>query len=84
MQFDYVEKRIGAHFLALLINGDASGLSDAEIDSLTDWQLQISCARVPSSSHWAVVENSREEFARCDVSGLMGACESVRYYFPLT
>ena len=79
-QFDYVEARILGVFLSWIINADASALTPEELDALTQWELSITNARVPAG-HWDVVEGGRNEFARCDVTGLMGDCETVRYYF---
>lgn len=84
VKFDYVEKRIGSYFLPLLVNGDASGLEASEIEALTAFQLEVSRGRVPSSFHWTVVDDSHEDFTRCAVTGLMGECETVRYYFTKT
>jgi hypothetical protein len=75
--WDYVEARIGSHFLSYLINGDASGIEDSEARALDNYIAQIQEGR--EGGHWS--DGETEEFARCAITGLMGECVNVRYNF---
>lgn len=70
--------RVGAHFLPAIINGDESGLTDVESAQLGEWLAQQQDGR-NASGHWATVEDSRDEFALCEVTGLWSECESVTF-----
>lgn len=78
MQFDHYEHRIAAHYLPALINGDYTGMTDAEETEFTAW-IESTDRRI---SHWDVTDHG-DNFARCEVSGLHADCAIVRGYFPL-
>ncbi len=77
MQFDHYEYRIAAHYLPALINGDYTGMTDAEEREFTDFLESID-RRV---THWDVTDYG-DNFARCEVTGLHADCATVRAYFP--
>jgi len=65
---------VGDHFLPGLFNGDISGLDDGEIQQLLDFEKR--CADL-GDGHYDI--GGQEDFSRCDVSGVMGACHQVGY-----
>ena len=67
---------IGAHFAALVANGDATGLTDEEEALFADLERDArdSAPDGYTFSHWAVDTDDRDEFARCDATGLRGEC----------
>jgi hypothetical protein len=65
-------KDIGyAHWASYIINGDASGLEEEEIEAADNWL---------SGRPWPIDVGEEEEFTR-DVPGLPGA--GVEYIFPV-
>ncbi len=81
MQWDHYEYRIGAHYLSALINGDYSGMSDAESAEFDEWLADAkSNAREAGFTigHWCDVEDSGEDWGRCYVSGLFDMRVTVR------
>ena len=86
MKFDYIEVTIGSHFLCALINADSSGLDDDEDTQLANWEADIimtasACAAI-GPGHWSYGHGT-DEFGLCDVTGLRGDVETVRYMFPI-
>ena len=77
MQFDTYTYTIGAHFLPALINADDSGLSDDESRALLAFELDL-----PGDGHWSADDTDSSEFARCDVTGTMGAVVVCQYHAP--
>jgi DNA-directed RNA polymerase subunit RPC12/RpoP len=65
---------VGDHFLPGLVNADISGLDDEEIQQLREFEGK--CA-VLGSGHFDV--GGQEDFAWCDVSGMMATCHRVGY-----
>jgi len=74
MKFEQYEYTIGSHFLSALINGDTSGLSDAEEKELDEWLESLG----HSDGHWATTDD-HDEFGRCDVTDLRSSVETVVY-----
>jgi hypothetical protein len=73
MQWDHYEYRIGEHYLSALINGDESGMSDTESEEFNAWRIEAEINAEQSGftvGHWCDVEDSREDWGRCYVSGL--------------
>ena len=81
--WDHIECSIGTHFLPALINCDPSGLNDAELAQLVDFERAIiKSARDnfgAALGHWSV--HGTEEFARCDVTASRGDVQEVHYNF---
>lgn len=76
MHFDHYEYRIASHYIPALINGDETGMTDAEQKEFSDW-LESTDRRI---THWDVTDEG-DNFARCEVSGLHADCATVRGYF---
>ncbi len=70
--WDCYEYCIAEHYLSALINGDHSGMTDAESAQFTEWETQ---ARADARwagwtvGHWSYDNGSGEEWDRCEVSG---------------
>lgn len=77
MKFQEMDYNIGAHFASALINGDYSGLDDAEEKLFNDWLEQNEMR----GGHWDMVGDDIE-FTRCEISNLMGDCFTARQYYP--
>ncbi len=81
MQWDHYDYRIGEHYLSALINGDESGMSDAESAKFDAW-IETAQSNATESGftvgHWCDVENSGEDWGRCEVSGLFDMRVTVR------
>lgn len=78
MQFDTYTYTIGSHFLPALINGDETGLEDSESE-----QLEGFLRTVPAGGHWSYEDCDAFDFARCDVTNLMGAVIVCQYHVPV-
>ena len=76
MKFDSMEYTIGSHLASALVNADYSGLDDNEARDLDAW-LEENEFR---GNHWDIGET--HEFARCEISGLMGECITATQYYP--
>ena len=76
MKFEYYDYTISEHYAPAIINDDYSGLDDGEHAALTNW-LEDNEQR---ASHWDIEDENRH-FARCEVSGLMSDCLTIRQYF---
>lgn len=70
---------VGSQFAALIANGDATGLTGDEDDafSIFETEARLSPPDGYTFSHWSIDTDSRDEFARCDVTGLRGECYAV-------
>lgn len=64
---------IGQHFVSAIINGDFSGLSDAEEHDLLSF-----LAQVETVGHWATTDES-DEFGECEITGMRGPVETLNY-----
>ena len=78
MKFETYTYTIGAHFLPALINGDESGLSLGEGNALASFD-----ANLPGAGHWSCDDADGFDFARCDVTGMMGAVVVCQYLVPV-
>lgn len=67
---------IGTQFAALVANGDDSHLTDDEAEDFA--ALERSARDNPPEGytfgHWAIEIDERDEFARCEATGLHGDC----------
>lgn len=86
MTFESITYRIGTHFLPALVNGDWSGLSDEEAETFERWFEAASAEWTDSDDNkWVYahesVSDNQEEFARCEVTGLMGNVCDVAFLF---
>jgi hypothetical protein len=74
MIWDSYEYKVGTHYLSALINGDASGLSDAESAALDAFEHEAHRVATDAGftvGHWAIDSNDDDtNFARCEVSGM--------------
>ena len=70
--------KLGAHFASAIVNGDYSGLSDAECQ-----QLDLFISQLPNHYHYKtkqhklfdMVDYEQEpDFAECEITGFMGDC----------
>lgn len=73
MRFTTEEYTVGEHFLGAIINGDFSGLNGAEEEELDVWLRSTETAR----GHWSTVDDSRNEFTRCEITGRYNTCEKL-------
>lgn len=81
LQWDSYDYRIAEHYLSALINGDMSGMDDAEIEEFDTWHdaaLQNARAAGFTIGHWSDVDGSGEDWGRCDVTGLFAMRCTVR------
>ena len=76
MKFDSMEYTIGSHFACPLVYADYSGLTDEEEKALEAWLEQNEFR----GGHWDIGET--QEFARCEISGLMGECITATQFYP--
>jgi hypothetical protein len=75
MIFDHYEYSICGHYLSALINGDFSGLDDAEEKELDDWVNSL-----PVHGHFDVIDEE-PSFKNCDISNLHGDTYKVHLVF---
>ena len=76
MQIDHADFVIGSHFLPALINGDYTGLNDAEEAALSAWLD----ANSKPYSHWDVLDHGNN-FAVCQINNIHSDCATVRMYW---
>lgn len=86
MKFESITYRIGEQFLPALVNGDWSGLSDEEAEQFEAWFEAASAEWADfKGNKWVYahesVSDNREEFAKCEVTGLMGNVCDVEFLF---
>lgn len=72
------EYQIGQHFMSYVINGDATSLSDDEEELISNWERKVLGAS--DLAYFECVEDSEKEFARCEVTGLMGRTSVLRVH----
>ncbi len=71
---------IGRQFVPMWFNSDSSGLTDEELDQFNEWNKGL------VNDHGQVVlteyldDAGKEDFACCEITGLMGACEVFMVY----
>jgi len=77
MKFEEYTFTIGAHYLSALIDGDETGLSDAESEELASWLRHVIETNIGTRNHhWSPTDNENE-FGRCEITGERGAVEGV-------
>jgi hypothetical protein len=76
MKLDYFEYSISSRYLPSLINGDDSGMTEDETRAFSGW-FDVTDRRI---THWEVIDYG-DNFKRCDISGLLADCATVRGYF---
>ena len=59
---------VSSYYLSALINGDYSGLEQAESDLIDNWLNNFKCCSITIN----VIEGSEQEFCQCEISGLRG------------
>lgn len=77
MKFDKNQYEISEHFVGAIINGDYSGLEDAEERQLNDWLKAVA----KHNEHWDY-DDSGSDFARCEITGLLSPCLTANQWFP--
>jgi hypothetical protein len=83
MEWDHFDFRISESYLPSLINGDDTGLDDAESAEFDAWRSDTvrQCARPGwNIGHWSDVDGSGEDWGRCEVSGLFAMRCTVRLH----
>lgn len=82
MKWESHDFTVGANFLPALINGDYTGLSDAEeaeLDAFLDDERFTGV-----SGHWADTSvGSDDFFGRCDISNWKRSVYMVSFVFPV-
>lgn len=82
MKFEKTEYLIGSQYLCSLFNGDDSGLEEKEAAEFWEWAERVQGDTV---GHWAGGdEETHEEFAECEVTGLRGDCHEVYWMQEVT
>ena len=76
MKFDKTDYTIGSHFVVALEYGDETGLSDQESQELAEFIESLPKGH-NGSNHWSWGDS--DEFARCEISGMMGHCTQATY-----
>jgi len=76
-EWDRFEFTILNHFLSALINENISGLNDEEEKQFSAFE---STARQGKTGHW-VVDTDCENFAKCEICGLLGEVSDVAFMF---
>lgn len=76
MRTETIEYCILEHFLAALINGDETALSDEEQAQLEDFYTRLhQASKDLQCPNWHLVSlDGRKEWARCEITSLMGQC----------
>lgn len=78
-EFDTYIFIVGEHWGSALINGDESGLSDAESAQLTDFITATTAMH--GFGHWdGFGEADSKGFCRCEITGLMEECTELRLH----
>jgi hypothetical protein len=78
MIIESIKRRIGAHFISALINGDTTGLDDYEDMMLNEWLADAMCPWEDADgtrwefAHISTIDNMEEEFGLCEVTNLRG------------
>lgn len=78
-RFNIFEFQLAEHWAPAIINGDYSGLSDADAEMLNSWINN----NTPGGGHWSGFdEDGSLGFCRDDVSGKQANCYKVQYLQP--
>lgn len=87
MNFETTAHRIGDWALNYLVNADASGLDEWELDAVKLWEANTTTSWIDADgnnwefSHWSI--GDFDDFARDDIRGLMGSAVTVFAHFAL-
>ena len=86
--WDHIDYCIGSHYLPAIINGDVSGLSDAEEHALDRFQINALCLLPDDAQswHWAITSEEPEDttvFGRCEVSGALCDCTRMQLCYSV-
>jgi len=77
MKFEEYTFTIGAHYLSALIDGDETGLSDAESEELASWLRHVIETNVGKANyHWSPADTGNA-IGHCEITGERGAVEEV-------
>ena len=79
--WDHYTYRIGSYFLPVLINGDASGLAEAEALTLTEFEAYAQRCAIKDGftvGHWDYESEEGEDYGKCEVTDLYGTLAEVR------
>lgn len=80
-EWDHYSYKVAAHFLSAMINGDYSGMTSEECRQYRQFEQEaFANARAAgwTVGHWATVDDSGDDWGRCDVTGLQAMREEVR------
>ena len=77
--WDYYPFVIAGHYLATLINDDATGLHEDEIADFNKWESDALRLVFGNTHHWDCSNNSH--YGKDDITGLMADVVSVRLVF---
>lgn len=74
---------VGAQFASLIANADSSGLDNDDVHAFAgfDQDARDAAPRGYTFSHYAIDTDSHDEFARCVVTGMRGACYQVNVVY---
>jgi len=75
-RFKTIEFTVGAQFAALVANDDATGITRQEMLQFRAFEFEAR-AGAPDGfvfTHWGIDAERRDEFAKCEVTGLVGEC----------
>lgn len=74
---------VGAQFAPLIVNADSSGLSDSEVHAFAgfDQDARDAAPRGYIFGHYDIDTDKYDEFARCAVTGMHGACYQMNAVF---
>jgi hypothetical protein len=69
---DSIEYHISAHYLSALVNGDLTGLTEAEEFQLEEFEYQVECDTPAGFNfgHFDAPSDYEADFDTCEVSGL--------------
>lgn len=76
MKTEFISYTIGEQFATYVEYGDIDHLSDDEVSDFNHVHNQA-IVNAPEGyyfAHWSIDTNNRDEFARCEATGLHGAC----------
>ena len=85
--FDTTKHTIGTHFLAALVNGDYTGLTEEELGEFTAWLHDATADYHDTGDHlWVFAHESVPEpdvtdFTKCEVTGLYSTTVEVHLLF---
>jgi hypothetical protein len=91
MIFDTIKCTVATHFLSPLVNGDFTGLDDAEIKTFIEWLHEATAPYHDADdnlwvfAHESVPEPDVTDFTKCEVTGMYSQTTEVHLLFrPFT